>query len=189
MRPYFAPILLTLFLSSTLSQVNQQQNRPLQCIRSPSVGSPINYIHKGLEQVYQKLHNSAVSAIPRMILDYTELGIDFQHYAWYFPEPGLNSMLYLSLGNIRSQRPSLENFFYTEVDESADPNAAYNQVLRVLKATKLDGPTRQPVEFVMDRNSATIPDYTVQCDNIKSSFAHFQKHFNNNFSHAIKFFS
>ena len=169
--------------------VQQQPSTPFQCIRSPTVGSPINYIHKALEQVYQKLHAREVSAIPRMILDYTELGSDLQHYGWYFPQAGQNSMLYLSMGNIRAQRASMENFFYTEVNESSDPNASYNQVLKVLKATKLDRSTNQPMPFVLDKNSTNISEYTVNCGNIKGSFIDFQRRFTNQFPNIVRNFS
>ena len=167
----------------------QQRQNAFACIRSPTVGSPINYIHKGLEQIYSILYNNEVGAIPRMILDYTDLPNDTQNYGWYFPSSQTKSMVYMSLGNLQSQRPSLENLFYSEVDESANPSSSYNQILKILKATKMDGPTRQPVPFVMDKNSNNIAEYTVQCGNMKQSFAYFQKKFNNNFSQAIQYFS
>ena len=159
------------------------------CKRSPTVGSPVNYIHKGLEEIYQKLYDNSVNAIPRMILDYTELNKDLQHYAWFFPQQGRTSLLYFSMGNIRNQKPSMENLFYSEVNENADPNASYNQILGVLKATRLDVNTQQPTPFILDKNSNNITDYTVQCGDIKSNFRHFQKHFKNDFRHAVSFFS
>ena len=164
-----------LFMMSLRCQQMQGQQapqapKPFQCMRSPTVGSPINYIHKGLESIYEKIHLKEISAIPRMILDYTELGADLQHYAWFFPQNGPKSMLYMSMGNIRSQRASMENLFFTEVDESSDPNASYNQVLKVLKATKLDRASNQPMPFIFDKNSGNIAEYTVNCGNIKGSF-------------------
>ena len=186
--------ILSLFLISILHLTpgalsTSPAANPFACIRSPTVGSPINYIHKGLEQIYSLLYNNEVGAIPRMILDFTDMQGDMQHYGWYFPAAQHRSMVYLSLGQLQSQRPSLENLFYTEVDDSGNPEASYNQVLRVLKATKMDGPTRQPVPFILDKTPNNVADYTVQCDDIKSSFSHFQKHFNNNFSQAIQYFS
>ena len=200
--PLIQIVLTVLLISSSETTFNAQSNshqqtnpaqqprqNPFACIRSPTVGSPINYIHKGLEQLYSSLYNNEVGAIPRMILDYTDLPNDTQHYGWYFPTSQTRSMVYLSLGNLQGQRPSLENLFYTEVDQTGNPNASYNQILKILKATKLDGPTRQPVPFIMDKNPNNIADYTVQCGNIKQSFIHFQQHFKNNFSQAISYFS
>ena len=184
----FGVLFLLISGSIAVNQIGNSQQQYM-CIRSPSVGSPINYIHKGLERVYEILHNNEVGAIPRMVLDYTDMPNDTQHYGWYFPSSQSRGMLYLSLGQLRSQRPSLENFFYTDVDDSGNPNAGYNQVLNVLKATRLDGSTRQPVPFVLDKNPNNIADYTVQCDDIKASFRHFQSHFKNDFSQAIRFFA
>ena len=167
----------------------QAKPNPYACTRSPTVGSPINYIHKGLEQFYSILYNNEIGAIPRMILDHTDIPNDTQHYGWYFPSSTIRSMVYLSLGSLQSQRPSLENLFYTEVDDKGDPNAGYNQVLKILKATRIDRQTKQPVQFILDKNPNTISDYTVQCGNIKQSFSHFQKHFKNDFSQAISYFS
>ena len=190
----FIITLLILYISKSCISINQmphqgQANSQYMCTRSPTLGSPINYIHKGLEQIYGVLYNNEVGAIPRMILDYTDQPNDTQHYGWYFPSSQYKSMLYISLGQLQSQRPSLENLFYTEVDDSANPEASYNLVLRVLKATKLDGPTRQPLPFVLDKNSNNIADYTVQCGDIKGGFRHFQSHFKNDFSNAIRFFA
>ena len=179
----------TIFSITTTIFSQQQASPSFQCTRSPTIGSPINYIHKGLEQVYQVLYSNNVGSIPRMILDYTEMEQQMQHYGWYFPDQGRSSMLYLSLGNIANQKPSLENFFWTETNENSDPNANFNQILRILRALKLDGATRQPTQFILDRNSSNISDYTVQCGDIKQSFSHFQNFFKNDFSQAIRFFS
>ena len=186
----FSLIACVLFLSYTCQQQSQQTpTASFQCTRSPTLGSPVNYIHKGLEQIYQILYSNNVGAIPRMILDYTETDAQFQHYGWYFPDQGQSSLLYLSLGNILTQKPTLENLFWTETNENSDPNSNFNQILRILQAKKIDGSTRQPTQFVLDRNSSNIADYTVQCSDAKQSFQHFQKHFKNDFSQAVLFFS
>ena len=175
-----------LLISNSLQNL---QSTPIRCSRSPSIGGPINYIHKGLEQIYSQLYKTEVSAIPRMILDYHETGTNMNHYSWFFPSVTQKSMLYLSVGNITNKSPILENLFYSEVNDQGDPNAAWNQVLAVLGAVKLDPSTRTQTGFKLDKNSNQISEYTVQCGDVKNSFQHFQKFFKNDFSKAIGFFA
>ena len=117
---FIRTMLLLTVLSAFLCVKTNNSGAQYACIRSPTVGSPINYIHKGLEQIYAVLYNAEVGAIPRMILDYTDIAGDMQHYGWYFPSSQSRAITYLSLGQLQSQRPSLENLFYTEVDDSGN---------------------------------------------------------------------
>ena len=159
------------------------------CQRSPSIGSPINYIHKAFEKMYDVMYDREISAIPRQILDYFDKDQQEAHFAWYFPSSRISSMLYLTMGSVTSQRPSLENFFWTELDATPNPNSRYNQVLKVLKALRLDGPTRQPTQFILDKGPSEISAYTVECGNIKADFQNTQKQYNNNFGNVVRNFS
>ena len=186
MNSTFCLICLTLL---SLLCPSRQQLGNFACSRNPSIGSPINYIHKGFEEMYNRLYSPNISAIPRQILDYTEKDTQTQHYAYYMPDSPTSSFMYFSMGNIFNSRPSLENFFFSVADDNISASSRINQMLQVLSATKLDGPTRQPARFMLDRTGVNIADLNVECPNIKGSFQQFQKQHGQNLFKMVRNFS
>ena len=186
LRVYFFG-LLSIFLIAPILTTGPSAKH--SCQRSPSIGSPVNYVHKGFEQMYNILYNNEISAIPRQILNYYDKPEQAMHFSWYFPSTRQSSMMYISMGNAGSNRPSLENFFWTEVDASPTPNSRFNQILKILGAIKMDGSTRQPTQFMFDKGPADISAYTVECGNIKGDFKALQDHYKSNFSSVVRNFS
>ena len=186
MNPTLYLISLTLL---SLLHTSHQQLGDFACSRNPSIGSPINYIHKGFEEMYNRLYSPNISAIPRQILDYTEKDSQTQHYAYYLPDSPTSSFMYFSMGNIYNSRPSMENFFFSVADDNISASSRINQILQVLSATKLDGPTRQPARFQLDRTGINIAELNVDCPNIKGSFQQFQKQHGQNLFKLVSNFS